>query len=108
MNTITGKIINILPTERGESQRGQWCRGGFIIEYGEEYPKKALFQVFGEDKVAQFASLPIGTPVTVDYSIEAREYNGKWYNNVSAHRVTSRTPSQTEIQQMYPSDEPAF
>ena len=28
---ITGRLIQILPDVEGESQRGHWIRGGFVI-----------------------------------------------------------------------------
>ena len=32
---ITGTLIKILPETRGESQRGPWVRGGFVIQIGQ-------------------------------------------------------------------------
>ena len=37
---ITGKLIKLLPEVSGESQRGPWVRGGFVIETDGEYPRQ--------------------------------------------------------------------
>ena len=88
MQTINGKFVQNLPTTSGESQRGTWVRGGFVIEYGEEYPRKCAFTTFGEDKVAQHANIPSGTPVQVKFAPESREFNDKWYTDLRAISVT--------------------
>ena len=46
---ITGKLIQLLPEVQGESARGPWVRGGFVIETGDDYPRKVAFTAFGED-----------------------------------------------------------
>ncbi len=86
--TINGKFVQNLPTTEGESQRGHWMRGGFVIEYGEEYPRKAAFTTFGEDKVNQHKNLPAGMPVQVKFAPESREFNEKWYTDLRAISIT--------------------
>lgn len=86
--TINGKFVQNLPTTEGESQRGHWMRGGFVIEYGEEYPRKAAFTTFGEDKVNQHKNIPAGMPVQVKFSPESREFNEKWYTDLRAISIT--------------------
>lgn len=92
--TINGKFVQNLPTTEGESQRGHWMRGGFVIEYGEEYPRKAAFTTFGEDKVNQHKNLPAGMPVQVKFSPESREFNEKWYTDLRASRIQPFVPGQ--------------
>jgi len=38
-----GKLIAILPEQSGQTERGAWVRGGFVIETEEQYPKKIAF-----------------------------------------------------------------
>lgn len=52
---ISGKIIEVLPQRTGTSQKGEWTSQQFVLETIEQYPKKFLFDVFGSDKIAQFA-----------------------------------------------------
>ena len=36
---IIGKLMQIMPKQSGESARGTWVRGGFVIETQEQFPK---------------------------------------------------------------------
>ena len=72
---ITGRLIKILPDVEGESQRGHWVRGGFVIETGDDFPRKVAFTAFGEDRVAMVKNVPMGTMVQVTFTPESREFN---------------------------------
>lgn len=84
---ITGKIIAVLPERGGTSKTGnEWKMQEYVIETHEQYPKKVCFNVFGADKIAQF-NIQAGDELTVSFDINAREYNGRWYNDIRAWRV---------------------
>ena len=57
----------------------------YILETGDQYPRKVCFQLFG-DRVDQFP-MAVGEEVVVSCDIESREYNGRWYTNVSAWKI---------------------
>lgn len=83
---ITGKIIAVLPTRSGTSAKGtQWSSQTSVIENHDQYPKKVAFDVLG-DKITEF-NLQVGEEVTVSFDINAREFNGKWFNSVNAWKV---------------------
>ena len=71
---ITGRLIKILPEVRGESQRGPWVKGGFVIETEDTYPRQVAFTLFGEDRLAMVNALVMNAPVVVTFSPESREY----------------------------------
>ena len=52
---IQGKIIAVLPEKSGTSARGGWKSQQYVLETEEQYPKRCLFDVFGEDKIKQYA-----------------------------------------------------
>lgn len=85
---ITGKIIAVLPANSGVSQRtgNSWKSQEYVIETQDQYPKKCCFRIFGEEKIAQF-NIQLGEELTVSFDINAREYNGRWYNDISAWAV---------------------
>ena len=85
---ITGKIIAVLPERGGVSQRtgSEWKVQEYVLETQEQYPRKMCFDVFGADKIAQFA-IKIGEQLTVSFDIDAREYNGRWFNSIRAWKV---------------------
>lgn len=93
MADITGKIIAVLPTRSGTSARGtQWSSQTAVIETHEQYPKRVAFDVLG-DKITEF-NLQVGEEVTVSFDINAREFNGKWFNSVNAWQVVRQAPAQ--------------
>lgn len=100
MAEITGKIIAVLPTKSGTSARGtQWSSQTVVIETHEQYPKRVAFDVLG-DKITEF-NLQVGEEVTVSFDINAREYNGKWWNSVNAWQVVRQGGQQTPVQGGY-------
>lgn len=98
MAEISGQIIAVLPTRSGTSARGtEWSSQTAVVETKEQYPKKVAFDVMN-DKIAQF-NLQVGDYVTVSYDVEAREYNGKWWNSVRAWNVVRANQQQQAYQQ---------
>ena len=88
---ITGKIIAVLPERGGVSKTGnEWKMQEYVLETHEQYPKKICFNVFGADKIAQF-NIQAGDEMTVSFDINAREYNGRWYNDIRAWKVDRNT-----------------
>ncbi|MDR0331891.1 MAG: DUF3127 domain-containing protein [Dysgonamonadaceae bacterium] len=84
---IKGKIINVQPLQTGEGRNGMWKKQDYVLEYNldSQYPKKMMFNLWG-DKIDQFA-IKEGQDVKVDFDIDCREYNGRWYNDIRAWRV---------------------
>lgn len=85
---ISGKIIAALPARSGVSQRSgnSWKSQEFVIETQEQYPRKCVFTVFGEDKLTQF-NLQVGDQATVSFDIDAHEWQGRYFNDIRAWRV---------------------
>lgn len=84
---ISGKIIVVLPEQGGISKAGnEWKKQEYVLETHDQYPKKVCFQIFGADKIQQAAIQP-GEEVTVHFDIDSREYQGRWFTNISAWRV---------------------
>ena len=85
---ITGKIIAVMPANSGQSQRtGQtWMSQQYVLEVPGMYPKRMVFEVFGEDRIKKF-NVQQGMEATVSFEIDAHEYNGRWFNEVRAWDV---------------------
>lgn len=90
MNIVfTGKIVAAEPYQQGTSQRGtQWCSQNFVIEeLNQQYPSRAVFQVYGPDKLQQF-NLQVGEIVTVHISPNARQaQDGRWFNQLNCWKI---------------------
>ncbi len=85
---IKGKITRILPPASGMSKAGnEWKKQEFVIETTEDqYPKQVCFTLFN-DKISLISGLKPGTEVNVSFSVESREFSGKWYHNINAWKV---------------------
>jgi hypothetical protein len=86
---VKGKILQVLPEQKGTSQRGEWKKQDFVIETtDDQFAKKICFTLFN-DKTSSLENVKPNMEVEVSFSIESREYNQKWYTNVNAFRVES-------------------
>ena len=83
---LQGKIIAVLPAREGTSARGPWKSQEYVIETHDQYPKKMVFNVFGTDRIDQFA-IKTGEEIIVSFDIDAHEYNGRWFNNIRAWNI---------------------
>ena len=85
---LTGRIIAVLPAQSGVSARtgNPWMSQDYVIEVPGQYPKRCVFRVFGEDRIKQF-NLQMNEDVTIQFDIDAHEYQGRWFNDVRAYNV---------------------
>ena len=85
---LTGRIIAVLPAQSGVSARtgNNWMSQDYVIEVPGQYPRKCLFRIFGEDRIKQF-NIQQGEDVTVQFDIDAHEFNGRWFNDIRAYNV---------------------
>ena len=91
---LTGRIIAVMPAQSGVSARtgNNWMSQDYVIEVPGQYPRKCLFRIFGEDRIKQF-NIQQGEDLTVQFDIDAHEYNGRWYNEVRAYNVVHLAPN---------------
>ena len=85
---LTGRIIAVLEAKSGTSSKtgNQWMMQGYVIEVPGQYPRHCAFTVFGEDRIKQL-NIQNGEDLTIQFDIDAREYNGRWYNDFRAYNV---------------------
>lgn len=105
---ITGKIIVAAEPRGGVSARtgNSWKMQEFVIETIEQYPHKCMFSVFGEDRLREM-NIQVGEVMTVSFDIDAREYNGRWYNDLRAWRVSREVQGAPAAGMPAPADIPA-
>ena len=58
----------------------------YVIEVPGQYPRKCVFRLFGEDRIKQF-NIQQGEDLTIQFDIDAHEYNGRWFNEIRAYNV---------------------
>ena len=95
---IVGKVISLLPLQKGQGKNGEWKKQEFILETEGQYPKKVCISVWG-DKVDQFR-ITEGEKLTASIEVESREFNGRWYTDVKAWRVVKGAGAAAETAQV--------
>lgn len=96
--SIRGKVMLVLPEETITKKDGTTLiKKQFVIETTtDQYPKKVSFQAIS-DKV----NVPkIGTVCDVYFNIESREYQGRWFPQVTCWKIwedrnNNSTPTNT-------------
>ena len=101
---LSGKVIAVLEPRGGVSKTGNpWKVQEYVIETHDQYPRKMCFDVFGEDKFNQF-NIQIGEEITVSFDIDAREWQGRWFNSIRAWKVerVAATPQDAPVDVPFP------
>lgn len=88
-----GTISDMSEVRTGTSMSGkEWERMDLILEIpgyqGAVY--KMVFSVSGEN-VKKVLLLNRGDSVEIGFTVHAREWNGKWYNNVDLVNITDES-----------------
>ena len=96
---IIGKLLMKLPLQSGIGRTGNnWQKQEFVIETMEQYPKKVCANLWG-DKLDMLETVNIGDTVKVSFSIESREFNGKWYTDIRAWKIEMATENPAQSAQ---------
>lgn len=87
---LDGRIKQKLAPQSGNSARGAWVKQDFVLEYQDgNFPSEVCFTAWGQDKVDNLAQFQTGDAVRVSFNIKAREYAGKWYNDLRVWKLSS-------------------
>ena len=105
---ITGQVTQVLPIEQGTSKAGKsWQKQTFVITVEEGGRDNQVPLTLWGDKCSDVPG--VGATVTVDFDINGREYNGRWYVELKAWRVTAQQQAvqqapapQPQQQQLFP------
>ena len=92
---LQGRVIYISEPRSGisKSTGNPWMTQDYVIETHEQFPKRMMFNVFGEEKIKLF-NIQMGDEVNVFFDINCREYQGKYYNDIRAWKVEKVDPNQ--------------
>lgn len=89
---LTAKLIQLLPLQTGTGKNGEWKKQDIIVETSGQYPKKICISVWG-DKIDSRKLKP-GNLLKIDFDVESREYNSRWYTDVKAWKIDVEGGSQ--------------
>ena len=92
---LAGRVIAVLEARSGlaKTTGNPWMIQDYVIETHEQFPRRMVFNVFGEEKIKQL-NIQLGEEINVFFDINAREYQGRWYNDIRAWRVDRVTPGE--------------
>ena len=88
METITNKlvlcgtIVHIADATQGES----WIKQNFLIRTSDQYPQFVEFMTFNAAQ-DMLSRCKINDVVNVYFNVKSREYQGKYYTELTAYRV---------------------
>jgi len=101
---LKGKVIQLLPLQKGMGKKGEWRKQEFIVEVPGQFPKKVCVSCWG-DKIDQFR-LAVDDMVTVSIDLESREYNGRWFTEARAWKVSKTSAGNDAVPT--PMEEPPY
>lgn len=90
--TERGKLYIKGEVKSGTSQSGAvWANQQIVVEvYGfNNSIKRVALQTNKTDLLYMIEELELGAEVEIKYSVSAREWQGKWYNNVELVSMTT-------------------
>ena len=82
---LTAILLQLLPMQTGTGKNGEWKKQDIIFETDGQYPKKVCISIWGDKN--NEGQLQIGNLLQIDFDIESREYNNKWYTDIKAWKI---------------------
>jgi hypothetical protein len=87
MATLTGKIFKVNPLQSGNGKNGDWKKQEVIIESNNgKYSKKVAVEFWNDLADTVFV---VGNEISIEFDVESKEYNERWYTNAKAYKVVS-------------------
>ena len=82
---VQGKLVDKSQITKSISKNGnEWKRQKFVVDVQDgRYISRVSIDA-RDEKTELLARIPVGSEVKVAFTISAREYNGSWYNDVTA------------------------
>lgn len=86
---IIGRIIELLPIVSGETDRGEWTRGGIVVETLTDFPVTLQLDLADKrlEEFRQKFPSPLGIIVKARFGISSRKIGDKWFTNARAWEV---------------------
>lgn len=107
---ITGKVLEVLPLQSGQGQKGEWKKQEVVFDQGGKFPKKVLISFWNDLANTKFT---VGQTMNLTVDCESREFNGRWYTDVKCWKVLaaandSGVSTTSQPQQPYEQRQPKY
>lgn len=86
-----GIVYRVLPVVKGTSPRGEWIKQEVVFELPGEFNRKICVGFWG-DKATDAGALKEGEKISVAINLESREYNGRWFTEARAWKMSRAAP----------------
>lgn len=84
---LEARVIQFLGETSGTSKAGNpWKKKEWVVETFGNYARKVKLQCFGDR--SDLINIEPGRDYVFSIELESREYNGRWYTDVSILRVS--------------------
>ena len=105
---ITIKVTKILEPQSGVSSRNgeTWVKNSFVGETQGQYPKTLCFTVMGQERWDKMG-IKVGGNLCVSFDPESREWNGKYFTDLSAWKAVNLDAGQSAQTQQPATQAPA-
>jgi hypothetical protein len=83
---IQGTVKQVLPLQSGTSQSGkEWKKATIVVSIQDGQYEKTI-AMDNLNRAEDFAKFAVGDHGTFYIDVISREYNGKWYTNVTCYK----------------------
>ena len=82
---LTAKLTQLLPIQTGTGKKGDWKKQQLIVQTNSASPKMICFLLWGDDN--DLNHIKIGDELIIEFDIESREFNGKWYTDLKVLKI---------------------
>lgn len=87
---FTGVIETILSVQSGEGRNGTWKKQELIVR-NIEFKKHRMCFLCWNEVIPKLEKLKKGDVVEIEYLLDSREYDGKWYTQATLQTITLLT-----------------
>lgn len=93
---LIARLTRIDNAQEGVNKQGNpWRKATAVFETTGNYPKTVAVDFFNA-KLDEATKIPLGTPCKVQFDAQSREYNGKWYTNLTAFGIEAAGQAQQQ------------
>ena len=85
---IVGTIEKLMPIQKGISSTGrEWVKQDIVMSMANgQFVKHFTAAVMGQERIDNF-KLRVGDNIVAYLDVDAKEYNGRWYNSINIWKV---------------------
>lgn len=85
---IVGTIEKLMPIQKGVSSTGrEWAKQDIVMSMTNgQFVKHFAASIMGQERIDNF-KLRVGDNIVAYLDIDAREYNGRWFNSINIWKV---------------------